>query len=164
MPALAKLSPHAEHTNPFHYMAREVHKLLNKPLGTEHARVLKLAEVLKSMAETNYQRGYADALASLEIVPETPQEPEGEHIFNANKELAIGFIRANPDGIFRVSIQPHPMAEAAPPEPLPMTVHEAKFTHDFYSKYPPNEPEAESRWAQARNVLLAAGPTTEQAT
>lgn len=100
MSALAKLSPHAQHTAPFHHMALEVHKLLNKPLGTEHARILKLAEVLKNLAETNYHRGHEDALASLEIVPggatDTPTQPETlltvEHaqvihdLFNANPQ------------------------------------------------------------------------------
>lgn len=152
MPALAKLTPHAQYNAPFHHMALEVHKLLNKPVGTENARVLKLAEVLKSLAETNYQRGHEDAMSALEIVPE---EVESERaIYNASKDVAIAFMEANPFEQFRVNIQ----AKAEVATASYMTVADAQEISAFYAKHHPDGPETEI-WKQARDVLLAQEPT-----
>lgn len=59
MPAISTPKPDAD---AFLIMATEVHKLLTRPVGTEHARIRQLSKVLRDMANTNYDRGWNDAL------------------------------------------------------------------------------------------------------
>lgn len=59
MPAISTPKPDADS---FLIMATEVHKLLTRPVGTEHARIRQLSKVLRDMANTNYDRGWNDAL------------------------------------------------------------------------------------------------------
>jgi hypothetical protein len=61
MPAIATPKPDADS---FLIMATEVHKLLTRPVGTEHARIRQLAKVLRDLANTNYDRGWDDARAA----------------------------------------------------------------------------------------------------
>lgn len=103
MPAIATPKPDADS---FLIMATEVHKLLTKSAGTDHARVRQLAKVLRDLANTNYDRGWNDAQEAQEGAPVETNPDVGKLVRSKHQPGCMGILIRDTDGQLVMQCEP----------------------------------------------------------